>query len=139
TLSTFRSVSPAEGEAHRRGAVYASSPITSGLRFFNFMKDLDVKSAQDLKSHPLFKKRVMNPNLTDGENFGTKLRTDGYPLVIVPGAVFAKGWAQEHYMSLWRQVIVRFASKIAFNANWHWSTGCVEEFLIAVENGKHIL
>jgi len=103
------------------------------------MRELEIKSVKDLKAHPLFKKKVMNLNLTEGEHFGAKLRSEGYSLVIVPGSFFAKSWAQEHYMSLWRQVIVRFASKLASNLHWEWSTGCVEEFLIAIEHEKHIL
>lgn len=138
TLSTFRCVSP-ESETRRRGAVYASSPITSGLRLYDFARENPGVSLEELRKLPSFKKQVMEPNLQDGERFGNVLRKMGYRLVIIPGVFFANGWAQEHYMSLWRQVIERFASKAGFNANWHWSTGCVEEFLIAVVGEKVIL
>lgn len=140
TLSTFRSVSP-EGGARRRGAVYASSPITSGLRLYKLMMEMGIKSIEVARSHSAFKTKVMGPNLADGERFGEALRgkDHGYPLVIVPGFFFAKGWAQEHYMSLWRQVIERYASKVAFNRGWEWSVGCVEEFSIAIESGKSLL
>jgi len=138
TLSSYRSVSPL-GETRRRGVVYASSPITSGLRLFNLMRREGVKSPDDLKQSPLFRKEVVDANISNGEKFGNELRRNGYPLVIVPGAFFAKGWTQGHYMSLWRQVIIRFSSKIAFNENWQWSSGCVEEFLISIENDKIML
>ena len=140
TLSTFRSVSPGGG-TRRKGAVYASSPITSGLMLFNLMIELGIKSPDELKSaHPLrFKTDVLDKNLANGEIFGRSLQNKGFAIVIVPSQFFAKGWAQEHYMSLWRQVIIRHARTVALNTNWQWSTGCVEEFLIGLQNRKRIV
>lgn len=124
----------------RKGAVYASSPITSGFRLYSAAKLAGCAPEVFRHDHPeKFQESAMQPNLRDGARFGERLRQGGWPLVIVPGELFAKGWAQEHYMSLWRQVIVRYARTVALNDMWHWSTGCVEEFLIAIQSGKRIL
>jgi len=138
TLSTYRTMGLAT--PRRKGAVYASSPITSGFRLCDVAKRLGTTPENFRIGYPAeFRAQVMQPNLHDGVRFGERLRRDGWPLVIVPGEFFAKGWAQDHYMSLWRQVIVRFARSVAFAAQWQWSNGCVEEFLIAVQAGKRIL
>jgi len=139
TLSTYRTVGI--GTPRRKGAVYASSPITSGLRCYEEMRQSGIKSYQTFREQKrrAFMERVMQPNLQVGARFGERLRRHGWPLVIVPGEFFAKNWAQEHYMSLWRQVIVRFARTVSFNIGWQWSVGCAEEFLIAVQSGKRML
>lgn len=139
TLSTFRAVGAAS--PRRKGAVYASSPITSGLRCYNEMRHRRIMSYHAFRARKptVFLEQVMWPNLQVGARFGENLRRHGWPLVIVPGEFFAKNWTQEHYMSLWRQVILRFARSVSFNVGWQWSAGCVEEFLIAVQSGKRIL
>jgi len=138
TLSTYRTMGLAT--PRRKGAVYASSPITSGIRLYAWSQRSG-GSPEDLRrAHPdEFRIHVMQPNLDDGTAFGEHVRKLGWPLVIVPGEFFAKGWAQDHYMSLWRQVIVRYARSVAFNRNWQWSTGCAEEFLIAIQSNKRIM
>jgi len=140
SLNTFRTTM-GKTTSRRKGAVYVSSPITSGLRLYDAMWRLGLKSYEEFKTREgeKFLELVMRPNLRDGARFGELIRSEGWPLVIVPGELFAKGWAQEHYMSLWRQVIVRYARTVDFNGTWHWSTGCVEEFLIAIQSGKRIL
>ena len=53
--------------------------------------------------------------------------------------VFVKGWTHEHFMPLWRQVIVRFASSIAFDRQEAgYTTGGVEELLIGIQHGKRL-
>lgn len=139
TLSTFRTMGIAA--PRRKGAVYASSPITSGHLLYGRMVDLGFSDAAQYRQEAPkdFQEFVFRINLRAGAHFGESLRSRGWPLVIVPGEFFAKGWAQEHYMSLWRQVIVRYARTVAFNHHWQWSTGCVEEFLIAVQSGKRLV
>lgn len=139
TLSTFRTVGL--DIPRRKGAVYASSPITSGLRCYEEMRHRSITSyAQFRADKPnAFLNNVMRPNLQVGARFGERLRKKGWPLVIVPGEFFAKSWTQEHYMSLWRQVIVRYARTVSFNVGWQWSVGCAEEFLIAIQSGKRMM
>lgn len=138
TLTAYKSTMGAVAP-RRKGAVYASSPITSGLRLYQEMKRLGIRNSDEFRSSPEFRSFVMEPNLKAGADFGERLRKKGWHLVIVPGEFFAKGWAQEHYMSLWRQVIVRFARTVAMNTGWMWSLGSAEEFLIGLQSGKRIV
>lgn len=137
TLSALTTVT---NEPHRRGALYASAPVTSGERLYELMKELKLASPDDVKRlhREIFAERIMRPNIADGVQFANDLRKKGFRLVIAPGAFFAKGWAQEHYMSLWRQVIERYVRTVAFAPGWQWSNGCVEELLIAIQNEKRI-
>ena len=72
TLSTFRTMGIAT--PRRKGAVYASSPITSGFRLYNEMKRLGITSVEEGKKAYTFQDSVMRPNLRDGVEFGFRYR-----------------------------------------------------------------
>jgi hypothetical protein len=138
TLSGVKAVTTTN---NRNGTVYASAPITSGLRLYQQAKTQGFAVAGELRLAlpEIFHQQVFLPNLKQGEMFGASLRKLHWRQVIVPGLFFAKGWTQEHYMSLWRQVIVRHARAVALCQNWEWSLGCSEEFLIALQHQKRLL
>lgn len=120
---------------------YASSAITTGNRMYSLFKEYLVANVSDLnKINPeLFKSSILRANLDAGEEFGAIVRqSDRYDTVIVPATFFAKGWAQEHYMAFWEEVIKRFADAINFNDGWEYSNGCVDELRIGLENGKDL-
>lgn len=129
SLNTTRS-----SERRRKGAMYASTAITTGKRSYEVMRRLGFKSAEEFKkTDPAqFSALVMKPNLQDGNEFGELLRKHGWPLTIVPGMFWAPDWGQTHYMSFWRTVINLFTRSICHNTDWAYSNGSVEEFLIAL-------
>ncbi|MCC6404902.1 MAG: hypothetical protein IT405_00760 [Candidatus Yanofskybacteria bacterium] len=139
SLSTFRTMR--QDKPHRKGVVYASAPITSGFRLYEEARAHGFIDAGEFRRamNPLFRERVFLPNLAEGIRFGGELRELGWRQVIVPGQFFAEGWTQEHYMSLWRQVIVRHTRTVAFADDWAWSLGCSEEFIIALQHEKQAL
>lgn len=120
--------------------VYASSPITTGKRMYQFFLRHKVDSIEALnKIDPtLYPEKIRKVNLVDGLLFGRTLRKDGYTSVIIPGVFFAEGWTQEHYISLWEQVIIKFADAVHFNKDWQYSDGCVAEFWIALQHNKKL-
>lgn len=140
SLATFRAVDPA-AVPRRKGVAYASAPVTSGNRLYNAAyRNGFVDVSEFRRAMPeLFQKEVFLPNLHAGRVFGTTLLRNGWAQVIVPHQFFAEGWTQEHYMSLWRQVIVRHTRTVAFADDWEWSLGCTEEFVIAIQYRKKIL
>ncbi len=113
--------------------VYTSSPTSTGLRLYQAMSENPGTPLEEVK------KQVMKANIEDGIQLGEELSQRGFINIIVPGKFFAEGWTQEHYMSLWEQVINRFAQVICFNDGWQYSTGCVEEFLIGLQKGKEMI
>jgi hypothetical protein len=125
----------------RKGAVYASQPITTGPRLYRVTRRLGFGSPDEfrLNDPAQYRALVLEPNLADGRRFADFLEENGWSLVINPGRFFAKDWMQEHFMSLWRQVIVRYARTVAFNASCWWSTGGAEELLVGIQNKKRLL
>lgn len=113
--------------------IYASSPTSTGLLLYETIRANPDRPISEIK------KQVMGANIAGGIQLGRELTELGFRNVIVPGKFFAEGWTQEHYMSLWEQVIRRFATVICFNDGWHYSTGCVEEFLIGIQTDKEIV
>lgn len=128
-------------EKHRKGVAYASTALTTGPRLYHLVRELGFSSPAEFKTAEpeMFKKRVMEPNIRDGSRFAAKIAANGWRMVIEPGTFFAEGWGQEHYMSLWRQVIIQRARSIAFNDNVYWSTGGAEELLIGIQYEKRLL
>lgn len=116
--------------------VYASSPITSGKRMYEIFRAHGASSIEDLKQIDpnLYYEQIMSANIGDGIKFGQDLVSRGFAQVIVPGKFFQEGWSQEHYMSLWEQVIDRFAEQIHFNNYWQYSNGCAQEFLFGMHH-----
>jgi len=128
-------------DKRRKGAVYASQAITTGPRLYNVMKKMGFGSAEEFRTTDptSYRALVMEPNLADGRRFADFLEENGWALVINPGRFFAKDWMQEHFMSLWRQVIVRYARTVAFSTGCWWSSGGAEELLVGIQHKKRLL
>lgn len=115
--------------------IYASAPITGGKRLYDALEYFHLKTAEDLRFINQFGSAVLAPNLAAGREHADELRKNFPGPIITPGLFFAQGWLQEHYMSMWRQVIERHVSTVAFAPDWEYSPGCAEEFSIAMHNG----
>lgn len=126
---------------YRKGVAYASTALTTGPQLYAVLKKLGFSSTQEFKEQDRekFNKLVMQPNMREGNQFAQRIIKAGWRMVIEPGKFFAYGWAQEHYMSLWRRVIIEMASTVAFNDNVYWSTGGAEELLIGIQHKKRLL
>lgn len=138
---SLKGMSTAISPSKKKKVIYASSPITSGKRMYDAFNDHECVSLQELKAldENIFKEDVMGPNLQAGAEFGDRLREiDEVGLVIAPGVFFGKGWTQQHYMSLWKQVIKRYADVICLNENYQYSNGCLEELLLGCVFGKEL-
>jgi hypothetical protein len=141
SLMGLQTAIPPGGEKElSQKVVYASSPITSGARLYGLYRECGVCNMDELEGiEPgTVKNRLIKPNVDDGIRFGEEIRKYGVGQVIVPGVFFAKGWTQEHYMSLWEQVITRYSDIVCFNRDFHYSNGCVEELLIGLQHGKEL-
>ena len=119
--------------------VYASSPITTGWRMYSMLENAGVQSLEELKAiDPEVRSKLIKANIDDGIEFGDDIRAQGHPIVIVPGVFFAKYWTQEHYMGLWEPIIVDDSDIVGYNSRFHYSDGCVEEFLIGLREDKQL-
>jgi hypothetical protein len=146
TISTFRTMDPegpgSDPTRHRRGVMYGSYPITSGRRLFAAMRQFGFTKADEFRFQKpeQFRRLVLQPNIKDGHRFGDWLRDRGWPLTIVPSSLYARDWNQEHYMSLWRQVIIIFSRSVGLDEEeFPFSMGSAEEFLIGLQHRKRLV
>lgn len=146
TISTFRTMDPqgpgSDVVRHRKGVMYASYPITSGKRLYLAMLKLGFKTADEFRRQApeRFRRLVLQPNIKEGHRFGNWLRDKGWPLTIVPSSLYARDWNQEHYMSLWRQVIIIFSRTVGLDEEeFPFSMGSAEEFVIGLQHRKRLV
>lgn len=133
-LAVFRTV------VSDRTAIYCSTPITSGRRFFAWMDRLgldcgDVDSALEIHgvSHA---EAVVRPNVMRAAEVCNDVSVQTGKIVINPSSLqIAIPWRQSDWRSFWGRVIEHFAEYVVLLDDWEFSNGCVYEYLIAVQNG----
>ena len=108
-------------------AVYLSTPVTTGDRFYRWVKDGGDPCAP---SRP-----VINENTEFAYSTALHLREATHKNVINPAAFYQESWTQAMYLSFWVDVIKRFAAEVWLNEGWEFSNGCTYEYYAAVEAG----
>jgi len=118
------------------GALYCSSPVTSGRRFIDWLQragknvtDIDGLDEKDKKSHF---EEVVQPNCVHANEIIQRLRERTAQIIIDPTAMpHFPGWTQQDWRFFWCHVIERYASAALFVDDWQYSNGCVYEFWVA--------
>jgi hypothetical protein len=137
-IDAYRSVI---GDSTKTNVIYASNPITSGKRLYDALKTSGYSCVQDFKAKnpEIYKTQIMGENVDDGIGFAAELRTQNPGSIVIAPVMYHKNnWTEPIYMDMWERVIRTFVKRIAFNENYHYSTGCAEELLIGVREGKEI-
>jgi len=122
-------------------AIYCSTELTTGRRFYDLLKKHQVKSKDELKLRlgpDEFKKTMdalMQENVERGLQFTENIRQRGDINLINPGPFKAKDFDQQHYLYLWELVIIKKVYKAQFNEDWEYSNGCALEYAIAARKG----
>lgn len=116
----------------RTKALYCSTPITSGKRYFNWLdqinQDFDLDDLDDAYRELHFQD-VIEPNQLYAQNFIQKLRGQYGQVVIDPTAITANpNWVQKDWHFFWGIVIERHVQSSFFIDDWQYSNGCVYEF-----------
>lgn len=121
--------------------IYASTPITTGKRYYDVFEQYGVHTKEELEkiAPGAFLKEIVYPNVEDGKEFGDELRFNLVAQVIVP-AMFSSlaDWEEEDYMAYWDEAIGQSAQTICFNDGWEYSNGCTEEFLVGLRERKEL-
>lgn len=125
---SFRSVYPVG---------YLSTPITTGLLFYEVLEKHKVKTLAELlaiDSNLLFKE-IISPNTDSGIALGDDLAKKWKFPIIVPAVFEAKSqrWTQDDYMYVWYQVIKEMVGHTILRDGWEYSNGGAEEFVHSVE------
>lgn len=108
-------------------AVYLSTPVTTGDRFYRWVKDGGDPCAPS--------RSVINENTNFAYSTALQLRDVTKKCVINPAVFYQESWTQEMYLSFWVEVIKRFASEVWLNTGWEFSNGCTYEYCAAIEAG----
>ncbi len=116
-------------------AVYCSAPITTGRRYFDWLKKieqsfLDIDNT-DIRYRESHFQEVIEPNRAHAQNIINEIRKKSL-IVIDPTALDnIDGWTQEDWYYFWGKVIERYADNVLFIDGWQYSNGCVTEFWVA--------
>lgn len=108
-------------------AVYLSTPVTTGERFYRWVKDGGDSNAPS--------RSIIHDNTEIANSTAQHLRETTKKSVINPACFYQESWTQEMYLSFWVDVIKRFASEVWLNAGWEFSNGCTYEYCAAIEAG----
>ncbi len=120
-------------------AIYASSELTTGARFYQALREYGVKTAKDLKQKlgpEWYQINIWDRNVAAANAFAAEVRARlAGPFVITPAPFAAPGWSQPEYLAFW-EALIRTRIKAAwFNSNWQFSNGCTFEFAVAQDSG----
>ena len=122
-----------------RKAVYASSPLTTGNRALALMRAHGVTDTSDLRAHlgeAEYRDLLWNPNVSEAVAFAERIRVGSrHELVITPAPFMAPGWNQDEYLAFWERLIRTRVELVYFNDGWQYSSGCVFEFAVALDEG----
>ena len=122
-------------------AIYCSSELTTGKRFYQLLKKHQVKSGEELKirvgadQYEQMKRSLIQENVERGLHFTENIRQRGEINLINPGPFKAQDFDQQHYLYLWELVIIKKVYKTYFNDDWEYSNGCALEYAIAARKG----
>ena len=127
-----------------RGAWYCSAPVTTGLRYFEWLKsigqdyeEIDVADARHRSAHQV---AVVNPNSEHAQEVVARLRAQADVPVIDPTALPPQpGWTQNEWRQFWAEVIRRYVVRLILVDHWQYSNGCAFEYLTAATKGIPIV
>jgi hypothetical protein len=121
-----------------RAAIYVSSPLTTGVRAFEWHRRHAVKDGQWPADR--FLSDVIEPNREEAARFARELRGTTSKAVIDPTAVRElDGWTQSDYRFFWGRVIEEYCDEVVFRDGWQFSSGCSYEYLVGWQTGATLL
>lgn len=121
-------------------AVYASSDLTTGRRFYRLLREWGVRDSAGLRDklgEAGYRAQLLEPNAAAANAFARDLRQrlGGDTLVITPAPLTAPGWSQQDYLAFFETLIRTRIKAAFFNDGWEYSNGCTFEFVVARHAG----
>lgn len=122
----------------RRAAIYVSSPLTTGVRAFEWHRRCTQASGDGQTD--TFQSDVIEPNREEAARFARQLRATSNKVVIDPTAMGdLEGWTQSDYRFFWGRVIEEYCNEVVLRDGWQFSSGCSYEYLVGWETGATLL
>ncbi|MBC17126.1 MAG: hypothetical protein CL942_08745 [Desulfovibrio sp.] len=106
--------------------------MTNGLRFIEWIKSNNFDQGSN-EYEQSFMENVLTPNCMESKSITAEIRKKTNEYVIDPACFDMPKWSQEKYLALWCAVIGKYSKKMIFNDGWHYSNGCVIEYVTAKE------
>ena len=122
----------------KRSAYYLSVPITSGKRYME-MRHLSGSGEGSREDSDNLRAQLIQLSRVQTEPFVRHLRSQLSSCVIDPTAIELPNWDQADYHVFWASVIERYVHTVIFTEDWHYSRGCIYEYLTAIETGAKTL
>jgi Domain of unknown function (DUF4406) len=125
-----------------REAVYASSELTSGRRFYKLCRKYKVRTKEDLNKalgSGGYRTKLLLPNIKHAVEFAREIRERSHDVVLTPNTLFVRDWTQPEYLGFWKTVIRTKCRAIVFNDGWEFSNGCTFEYLVGHKKRMRLL
>jgi hypothetical protein len=119
-----------------REAIYASSELTSGRRFYELCRQYKVRTKEQLKEvlgGDGYRIKLLLPNEKHAIEFAREVRERNHDVVLTPNTLFVQDWTQPEYLGFWETVIRTKCRAVVFNDGWEFSNGCTFEYLVGHE------
>jgi hypothetical protein len=121
-------------------AVYASSDLTTGRRFYELLRESEARDPEALRAKlgpEAYRQRLFEPNAEAAKAFARRVRDflGARVLVITPAPLSVPGWSQNEYLGFFETLIRTRVQGAYFNEGWEYSNGCAFEFVTAQEAG----
>jgi hypothetical protein len=135
-----QALSALDGVLNGDKAIYASSELTTGRRFYELLRAHGARDAAELHGklgEADYQRLLWDPNLAATNAFARALRQHHAPgeLVVTPGPFSAPGWSQQEYLAFWETLLRTRVKAAWFNDGWEYSNGCAFEFAVASDAG----
>lgn len=125
-----------------RNAIYVSSPITSGRRYIDWVKQHPINNNfSGDNQNPEFIRNVIEKNLEHAKSVIQKMRSvfSGDVLIDPTAVPDIQDWKQDDYRYAWGRIIERYVKIIVCSDDWQFSSGCAYEYLVARRAGIQII
>lgn len=122
-------------EINGRPAIYLSTPITTGKRYYDFIAGAGRQLTGTARRAAL-QRHVVLPNIKQAQIVATSVEQRVQKYVINPAGYEFRGWSQSDYTVMWSRVICEIAESVVCVDGWEYSNGCAYEFLTLVKANK---
>lgn len=124
----------------KRGTIYVTVPITTGLREFQLMRELKCDRQVLRERHrDRWIAEVKVPNEADAEAYSLMVQLQNPDkLVLNPAALQVDGWSQQQYSSMWDLVLAQFCHKLVVTPDWAFSVGARHEVQQMLNYGREV-
>lgn len=133
-----RAISKIEIAAAGQTTTYLSTPITTGRRLYDYIKDQGLNTPEQLRQEERLS-LVVRPNIRRAREVRDLIERSLGGYVIDPTEIEFDAWTQSDYRVLWAEVIARIALRVVFVDGWQYSSGCAYECLSAARNHRQLL